>query len=237
MTDPRSTHATHLAHAIAEAERIVLQIESLFPVNTFSIKARGIESIRTEYHHRILAAVSDYLASHDRSTAYKSDYKQAATEAIPEAFYAGYEDAGGDRGDVDPDADQWLTARMNQEMDFIDQLFVSLKQLRDDFAAGDAKAGDLRSEAANRADGYSATIEAIYNAGSMWGNKNQMLTWHYGDTEHCDTCNGLNGDSHRAKWYLSRDYIPRKPGAAMDCGGYHCQCWLEDSGGNAVTIQ
>lgn len=39
MTDPRSTKAAHLSRAIEEAERIVLQIEALFPVNTFRVKA------------------------------------------------------------------------------------------------------------------------------------------------------------------------------------------------------
>lgn len=39
MTDPFSMKAARLADTIDRAERIVLQIESLFPVNTFRVKA------------------------------------------------------------------------------------------------------------------------------------------------------------------------------------------------------
>lgn len=200
------------------------------------LKARSVDAIRADYRRAIIGAMTDYVTSHDRATAYKSIYKKAATEVLPEAFYTGYADAGGDRNKVDTDADEWLTARMNQEIGFIDDLFVSLKQLRDQFWAEEITAGDLRDEVANRAEGYTATFDAVYNAGAMWGDKNQMLMWQYGDTEHCDTCQKLNGQSHKAKWYLARDYIPRKPGAAMDCGGYRCQCVLLNKDGDEVTL-
>lgn len=206
-------------------------------------KARSIDSIRADYKRTIGGAMNDYLTSRDRATTYKSIYKKAATEVIPEAFYAGYEQAGGDPADVDRDADDWLTGRMNQEIGFIDELFVALKQMRDQFWGGELTASDLRDEVANRSEGYTATIDAVYIAGQMWGNKNQMLWWRLGPTEkHCQNKNGkhgcleLNGQHHKASWYLARNLIPRYPGSGTTCGGYECQCRFEDAQGNEITL-
>ncbi len=55
-------------------------------------------------------------------------------------------------------------------------------------------------------------------------------------TEHCDTCLGLNNTRHSARWYINRDYIPGKPGAAMDCGGWNCQCYLTNDEGKQFSI-
>ena len=71
----------------------------------------------------------------------------------------------------------------------------------------------------------------------MMGKGKQMLTWRLGNTEvHCSTCASLNGKRHRASWFISHDYIPGKPGAAMDCQGYNCDCALVDDEGIEVTI-
>ena len=117
---------------------------------------------------------------------------------------------------------------MNEELGYLDDLFASLRDLRGTV--------DADAEAQLRADGYAATLDAVYAEGILRGKKNQMLTWHYGDTDHCDTCAKLDEQRHSAKWYVQRDYIPRKPGAAMDCGGYRCQCYLETDAGEIITI-
>jgi hypothetical protein len=44
-------------------------------------------------------------------------------------------------------------------------------------------------------------------------------------------------DSQReSKWYIERDFIPGKAGAAMECGGYRCACVLVDKNGDEVTL-
>jgi hypothetical protein len=88
-----------------------------------------------------------------------------------------------------------------------------------------------------RADGYTRTVAALYNAGQMHAKRNKMLTWHLGNTEkHCVDCSKLNGKSHKASWYLARNFIPRQPGASMECFGVHCDCRLTDKDCNEVTI-
>ena len=112
----------------------------------------------------------------------------------------------------------------------IDGLFDTAKELRGtDF--------DYFSWASARADGYTSTVLSVFNEGVLMGKGNQMLEWHLGETEeHCDTCAKLDGNAHRASWYRDHDYIPRKPGAAMICNGYNCDCRLTDRNGNEVTL-
>jgi hypothetical protein len=109
--------------------------------------------------------------------------------------------------------------------------FAEAKQLRKE------KDFDYFTWATGKADGYVSTVLSIYNAAVLLAKKNQMLTWNLGETEkHCDTCLKLDGGSHRASWYIGHDYIPRKPGASMDCKGYNCDCSLTDKDGEEVTI-
>ena len=53
------------------------------------------------------------------------------------------------------------------------------------------------------------------------------LEWEYGDTEHCETCNSLNGIVARASEWEELGVKPQSPpNDALDCGGWHCGCGL-----------
>ena len=187
---------------------------------------RDYPTIRREYRLSIYAAVVGYLDSAGAITRWKNAARRAVIDHFPESFYVGYAEGGAE--EVEDGDERWLTGRMNEELGYLDDLFASLRDLRGTV--------DADAEAQLRADGYAATLDAVYAEGILRGKKNQMLTWHYGDTDHCDTCAKLDEQRHSAKWYVQRDYIPRKPGAAMDCGGYRCQCYLETDAGEIITI-
>ena len=191
--------------------------------------AGDISSINAQYHDAITSALTDYFNG-GSSTGPRNAFRKATVEALGSAFDSGWTDGGQDLP-ADEDALTWFNARIQQEIGFIDQLFEQAKELRDE------ENSDYFTWITARADGYTAAVSECYNTGLMYANKNQMLTWHLGDTEkHCATCSQLNDQSHRASWYLSRNYVPRKPGAGMDCGGYHCDCSLVDKNGNEFTI-
>lgn len=198
---------------------------------TRALKAAGDSTaIRAEYHDRITDALIGYLEGRSMQAA-KGKFKRATSDAFNDAFDLGWVDGGQDMP-VDDDANGWIGARMTEEFGHIDMLFQAAKELKKD------EDFEPFAWASQRADGYAATLASIYNAGRMWAQKNKMLKWHLGKTEkHCDTCAKLDRDKpHRASWYIARDYIPRKPGAAMDCHGYHCDCSLTDKNGNEVTL-
>ena len=113
-------------------------------------------------------------------------------------------------------------AQMIQELDLTQQDFVAdfvkaITESRKDQAL-------QRDILDNRIDLWAASMEA---AGSQClSGMKEMVVWRYGDTEHCETCLKLNGKRHSRKWFSDRNYFPRTPGAAMECGGFNCMCEL-----------
>jgi hypothetical protein len=193
-------------------------------------QADDISEINATYHDAITETLTSYFEDGGSVSAPRNEFKKEMSDAFVNAFESGWVD-GGQELPLDDDALEWLGARQSQEFGFIDQLFQEAKELRkeEDF--------DYFSWITTRADGYVATVLSVYNAAVLLAKKNQMLTWNLGGTEtHCETCKSLGGQRHRASWYLNRDYIPRKPGAAMLCGGYYCDCTLSDDDGNDITI-
>lgn len=204
-----------------------------------AIKAAGYPSIRAAYRRVLDEQLYDFGTSEKgtRVTAYQNAVRTAMVEAFNAAFDAGYTStSGAPRPPDDEDANYWIMERVNAEYGYIGTMMQSLKMLRDQVWAKEARVGEIKEFVEARKDGYSASLDSVNSAGKMWGIKNKTLTWQYGDTEHCSTCESLNGQRHKAKWYISRDYIPRKPGASMDCGGYRCQCKLIDADGSEITI-
>lgn len=195
-----------------------------------AIKAGGdIPGITAIYSDAIIQAIVAYFDGGSLVSS-RNKFKRAMVDAFSEAFDLGWID-GGQKFPLDEEAADWLAARTDEEFGYIDGLFDGARELKKE------KDFDYFEWAQVRATGYTSTVQAIYNAGRLFAEKNKMLTWHLGETEqHCDTCASLDGTRHRASWYLKKNYIPRKPGAAMECGGYNCDCSLTDDSGKEVTI-
>jgi hypothetical protein len=100
------------------------------------------------------------------------------------------------------------------------------------------KETDKRAEVDRRIRHWVNGLRAWYNEMKMRAinrKTSKMGTWEQGPTEEgCDTCGWLNGQRHTMNWYFSKGYIPRKPGASMDCGGYECLCKIVDDDGNRL---
>lgn len=107
-----------------------------------------------------------------------------------------------------------------------------------DYANATAQAADdidKQGAILERAKLWQNAVAEIGNFGRASGQANVMVTWKYGDTDHCDTCQELNGKRHRLKWFTTRGYIPRQVASeTLDCGGWNCQCKLENDAGELV---
>lgn len=190
--------------------------------------AKDFGAVRDAYYETVNDAILKYLVSSGSIATYKNSIKHGVVESFPDGFYAGYAEGGGE--DVDSDDDKWLTARINSETGNIDSLFERLKAFRDEAPAP----RELVAEADRRAEAYSRSLDGVFSEGKLRGAKNKMVTWQLGNTEqHCSTCKMLNGKRHSAKWFISRNYIPGKPGSDTDCGGYNCDCALLGDDGEA----
>jgi hypothetical protein len=188
------------------------------------------ETIRAEYYDVVYSIVLEYMESSDRPTAYKGALSRNMVEAFTPTVEIGYED-GGSELPLDDDVESWLTAAQFSELANIESLFVSLKLLRD---AGET---NPETEATARAQGYTATLDGLYNQAVLYGAGNIMLTFSGEDGEHsCDSCIDLTGQRHKASWWISHDYVP-PTGSGLDCAaGGNCKHYLEDDDGERWTI-
>lgn len=232
MSDELRTSITQ-AFEYLTTNSIDIPIDLLITARLKGIKAGyisgGVPEINERYEAEIIAALTLYLAG-GMVVAPRNQFKSAMVEAFNSSFDTGWVD-GGEQLPLDDAAVNWLETRILQEAAFIAVLFEQLKTLRNE--------PDFDSDAwiAEKAKNYTRTVASVYNAASLLAKKNELLTWHLGQTEkHCFTCASLNNTRHRAAWYVARDYIPRKPGAGMECGGYYCDCSLTDKDGNTITI-
>lgn len=194
------------------------------------IKAAGYDGIRTVMHGAIYSAVYDYLSGRGNVTGPRSEMAAAVSRAYIETADVAYSEGSGELP-LDADTAAWARAQLDAQLAYIDQLFEDLRELR---KSGDFDAGAV---AEARAAGYASGLDGFYNEAVLRGSKNMMVEWVLGGTEkHCKDCAKLAGQKHRISWYIERDYIPRKNGAAMECGGYNCDCSLIDKDGNEVTL-
>jgi hypothetical protein len=88
-------------------------------------------------------------------------------------------------------------------------------------------------------------IEPLLTRAELWANRygqaeddalleiarqsRKALEWVYGDTDHCSTCEDLNGVvAYADDWKRSGLYPQNAPNPHLECGGWHCQCrWIE----------
>jgi hypothetical protein len=191
--------------------------------------------IRSAYKMEIAGAVVEYLLTEKaKITKFRNGFKRAIVEAFTDAFYQGYIDGGGDREEVDPGDDEWLTAAMNAEMGHVDMLFQQLKEFKAD---PDTQPADYEAEADRRAEGYAKTLDGVYNQGKMRGNKNLMLTFGGEDgNESCTTCQKLKGKRHSVRWWISHGLTIFRGNSNYECGCWNCQHFFFDDKGRVYTL-
>ena len=194
-----------------------------------ALKVAGYDGIRTVMFGSVFGSVFGYLSGGSLADA-SGRMSAAVAKAYIEAADVAYQEAGAELP-LDEDTAAWVRGQIDAQFGFIDQLFEDLKQVRKD---GDFDAGAIANA---RAEGYASGLDGFFNEVMLRGSSNKVAYWRLGATEkHCKSCASLDGQGHRISWYIERDYIPRKSGCALDCGGWECDCRLEDKRGNEITL-
>lgn len=148
-------------------------------VLTTADKQADYSFIREKYLDDILDTMEGFLGSDGAVTRFQNEMRRSVAEAFTDAFHAGYEDAGGE--EIEPEDDEWLTARTDSELANVGLLFQGLRDAR--------KEGDTEDLAAMHADAYARSLDATYSQGKLRGAKNKMLTMAGDDGEvSCKTC-------------------------------------------------
>jgi hypothetical protein len=159
-------------------------------------------------------------------TALVTKHKRAIREFGPEAFAEGLREGGVTAEDMDDDDKRVLAEWVSSQQSYVTPFAGDVMAAAGDQSAKDAILG--------RVDLWVQSIETLGAQGAMSAKANAMVTWRLGPTEeHCDTCAGLDGQRHRAKWFTGNGYIPREPGSAtLACQGFRCLCFLEAADGS-----
>jgi phage portal protein BeeE len=70
---------------------------------------------------------------------------------------------------------------------------------------------------------FNKSVQPLYQAGLESAAINSLFEWAYGDTEHCEDCQRLNGQRHRLKGWKA-NFVPQ--GDTLSCQGFNCKCRL-----------
>ena len=194
--------------------------------------------IRNEYRSTLYAEIAGYLSGSGTVAKYKNAVRRAVNAAFNDASDMGYVDGGGSLPS-DPATNEWLNNRVAAEFANVDTLFTQLAELRKD---PEFQKSETMEIAETRSDGYSVTLDGIYNESKVRGagNKNVMLTFG-GEDGHtkgfpCRTCRKLKGQRHRANWWIKRGYIPYPGNENFECRTYQCKHFLYTDDGSLFTL-
>jgi hypothetical protein len=211
---------TSPAHKTA-ALLVALRLAALAAQKSVNEVVRGYDDALTRF-------AFDVLGGRMGPVDFRRAHKELLRAVALEAYSEGLREGGVDEP---PDDDDRATVRgwLDEQVGHVN-----------DFAAWLAGGDPRNSEAKRRelADRVALWVQALDNLGGLGraaALANTMVTWRVGDTEHCDTCQELNGQRHRLKWFTSKGYVPREIGSdTLECGGYHCMCQLVNDKGERI---
>ncbi len=214
----------------------LLKVARQWQAAAFPQKAGDIDGLVQTYIDdltRDFLNVLDGALSVPRAT---NSHRTMLPDLAEQAYDFGMVDGGAqlaDKDDTDEAAiNDWVSGQDSQ----VGGLWDDIKQLRtdkktlspDDFAARQLTINDRISQ-------WGASLRNLYSLAKANAQRKVMVTWHYGDTDHCATCQSLNGQRHKLGWFLDNGYIPQENGSdTLDCHGFNCQCELVNDDGETI---
>ena len=183
-----------------------------------------MDSMKTEGHYlRVLAHVTRALYD---GNATENDFLTAITTLLDEQMRRAWNEGMRANG-LDPQldmTDEWeslLQDIINNEFDFVEQFIADIITAREN--------KDPIEPLLARVDLWAGRYTDVVNQSKLaTAEPTDKFEWIYGDTEHCSTCEQLNGLVARAgEWEQSGLHPQQPPNGLLTCGGWRCQCKLE----------
>ena len=143
--------------------------------------------------------------------------KTLLSDAIAKAYYAGAESAGMSYKDFNDEMSQQVDDFTYKQFEYLDKFIRDIKSALKDEGS--------RPAIFDRVHWWKQTVLSAKLLGESYVKAKELVRWELGYTEeHCDTCLELNGQVHPRNWFVEKGYIPKMPGAKMDCKGFQCDC-------------
>lgn len=196
----------------------------------------SIDSLVRGYVDDLSSAFLDVLDGARSVPAAQRGHLAMLPDLAERAYDAGLQEGGVDPADKDDQDEEAINEWVSTQSGFVAGLWADVKQLRadrkdltpDEYAARQLTIND-------RIGQWGESLRNLWSLAKANAQKNKTVVWHFGDTDHCATCQELNGQKHRLKWFLDKGYIPQENGSdTLECHGYHCQCHLDDMQGEQV---
>jgi len=104
-----------------------------------------------------------------------------------------------------------------------------LSQYLFDTAPEAENTGEAMQLAGARLEMWIRRYDDLYNqAVLLSADEKTKLEWVYGDTDHCTTCEELNGMvAYAREWDEAGIHPQQPPNGLLECGGWKCQCSLQ----------
>ena len=186
---------------------------------------RGVNLTYAHYSRQISSAV----ASLYNGMITEREFVDLFAEIIPRQLTKAWNEGMRDNG-IDPDGDmleEWqitLDSMILSEFDFVDRFAAVIVKAQSDPEA-------LKALLA-RGDLWANRYNDVYNESKLATSKGTIkYRWVLGRTEeHCDTCSALNGIvAFSREWEQSRFRPQNPPNKLLECGGWRCDCVMEQT--------
>ena len=171
-----------------------------------------------DYFLRVLNTWVNDLYTHEVTEA---DFVDRLADVIDQQLTRAWNE-GMKLNDLDPSEITEEQAQILQ--DIIANEYTFVDGFADDIASGKFTLPQLQARAAMWANRYN---DVVNRAKLETAELKDKYEWVYGDTDHCDTCERLNGLVATAKeWSIAGIQPQNPPNGRLDCGGWRCKCQL-----------
>lgn len=208
-----------LTRALAYCEAHDIELPLDLAVTMFCVGA-----VKTEaYYDRVLErAVRDLYNGRITADELLDTMIRLLDEQMRRAWNEGMRQNGLDPAqDMTDEWEAQLQGIIDSEFSHVEQFISDVEAARDTGAPIDP----LLSRAQLWAGRYNDVVNQSILATAEPQDK---FEWIYGDTQHCSTCEALNGlVASAAEWEQSGFRPQSPPNDMLECGGWRCQCRLE----------
>jgi hypothetical protein len=193
---------------------------------------KSIQGYADEFQLRLSESVAEFFNRQASAAEVGSVLKNLLRGYARDTYLEGMREGGVDEpeSDITDEEEADISAWVSEQFGFVPGFVQAVKDTRTAEDNESAQAGIN-----NRVELWAGSLANLGSLGKARALANIMCTWVYGDTEHCATCEKLNGRRKRMSWFLDNGYIPQENGSdTLECGGWRCQCKLVNDKGKQV---